>query len=356
MKEQRFRVLLDVLRRMDLDACIIKGMDNIFYLSGFRGSEGSLLVTQGDVLLLTDARYTTHAREVACEGVTVTEITPRNNILKTLCERYGVRRLGFDSFHTTYHVYAKWVEENPGVSLVPLGQEVEDIREQKEPEEIDAIRRAIDVATHAFNAVLERLAPGMTEREVANELDYAMRRLGADAPSFDTIVASGARAALPHANPTDKKLVAGETVIIDFGCSIGGYVSDETCTLSVGTPSERMLEIHSVVRKAQEKGIASVRSGMPVRELDTIVRGFIEECGYGDYFRHGTGHGVGVAVHEAPAISVNTNGLLQENMVITIEPGIYVPHEGGVRLEDMVLVCQDRGEVLTRLRKDLFEV
>jgi Xaa-Pro aminopeptidase len=355
MREKRLNRVLHVMKQMDVDAVIIKGMDNIYYLTGFRGSEGSLLVTKGDPVLLIDFRYLTHAAEVT-KGVTIVEIKDKENPLAILSERYGIKRLGFDSFNTTYQIYERWKEAVPKIEFVPIGAELESIRAQKEPEEILAIQRAIQLATEAFTLMLGKIAPGRTEKQVAAELDHAMRSLGAEGPSFETIVASGARAALPHAQPTNKALQKGETVIIDFGCHLEGYTSDETCTITLGEPDQKLQDIYVVVDKARRKGIQAVRAGVPVRELDALVRGTIEEHGFGEYFRHGTGHGLGIAVHEAPAITAKTDTLLEENMVITVEPGIYIPHVGGVRMEDVVLVGENGGEVLTRLRKDLLQV
>lgn len=354
MREKRLGRVLEILEQEDLHACLLRNMDNIFYLTGFRGSEGTLLVTKGDVVLLTDSRYTTYAREVT-SGCIVMETRGKDQTLESLFQRYGITRAGFDGYHTVYQVYQAWKDGSPGIDFVPLSGSIESIRRCKEPEEILAVRRAVSIATDAFAAIFEIIAPGRTEKEIAGELDCTMRRLGADSPSFETIVASGPRAALPHGQPTDRALQAGETVIIDFGCQVGGYCSDETVTVSVGKPSKEMREIGDIVRDAKEKGLQTVRVGLPVQELDMVVRGFVEERGYGEFFRHGTGHGVGIAVHEAPAVTMKTEGLLEENMIITIEPGIYIPNVGGVRLEDMVLVTEEGGEVLTRLRKDLIE-
>lgn len=352
MKEERLKRVFDILEQRGLHSCVLKGMDNIFYLTGFRGSEGTVLVTKGDVLLLTDSRYTTYAREVAA-GCTVVETSGKNGTLTGLFERYGITKAGFDSHHTMHHTYHFWKEHNPKVEFVPLTNDIESIRQCKEPEEVLAIRKAIEIATEAFSVTLGKIVPGRTEKEITNELEYAMRRLGADAPSFETIVASGPRAALPHAHPTDRVIGQGETVIVDFGCQVDGYCSDETCTVSVGELSKEIREIYEIVHDAKQKGVQAVRAGLSVRALDMIVRGYIEDKGYGDYFRHGTGHGVGIAVHELPTVTVNGEGLLEENMIVTIEPGIYLPGVGGVRLEEMVLVTQNGGEVLTKLRKDL---
>ncbi len=355
MRENRLNNVREILERCDLHACIIKGMDNISYLTGFRGSEGTLLVTKGDVVLLTDSRYTTYARETT-RNVIVVETKGKGQTLGTLFERYGITRTGFDSYHTVFETYRTWKEDTPDAEFVPLGEEIESIRRCKEPQEIASIKKAIDIATQAFTRIYDKITPGRTEREIANELDYEMRRLGADAPSFETIVASGPRAALPHAHPTDKVLESGEMVIVDFGCQRDGYCSDETCTLSLGEAKGEMKKIYGIVQTAKQKGIEAVKAGLPVQELDMVVRGCVEEAGYGEFFRHGTGHGIGVAVHEFPAVTVRSQGLLEENMIITVEPGIYIPHVGGVRLEDMVLVTENGGEVLTHLRKDLYNL
>ena len=355
MREKRFSRVLDVMARLSLNACLIRGMENIYYLTGFTGSEGSLLVTRGDVVLMTDFRYITYAKEVTT-GITLVEIRPGDDTLPGLCSRYGIRRLGFDAFHTTYQVYQELKETMADVELVPAGKDIEEIRACKEPEEIDIMRQALGIATEAFNVVYPTITAGRTEKDIANELDYTMRRLGADEPSFETIVASGPRAALPHARPENRAVQAGEVVIIDFGCRFGGYCTDETCTVGIGRVEGRMKEVHEVVNEARKKGIEKAQAGVPVRDLDAVVRGFIEEAGYGEFFKHGTGHGVGVAVHEAPAISGRTDGILEENMVVTIEPGIYLPNAGGVRLEDMVLIGSKGGQVLTQLRKELLQI
>jgi Xaa-Pro aminopeptidase len=355
MREKGIARVAEIMGDMNLDACILRGMDNIFYLTGFRGSEGALVVTRGDVILLTDSRYITHAME-ATKDVKIVELQPRTNTLSGICEKYAIHSMGFDGVHTTYDVYARWKEHLTGVEMTPLPAAIEAIRAVKEPEEIEAIKKAVRCATDAFNETFERIRPGITEKEIARDLDYAMERHGADSPSFATIVASGPRTALPHAEPTDKRLREGEAVIIDFGAQVEGYCSDETCTLSVGEPNDKIHEILSIVKDALDLGLKSIKAGMPAGDLDMIVRGFIGERGYGEYFGHGLGHGVGVAVHEAPTVSTQSGGLLEANMIFTVEPGIYVPHLGGVRLEDMVLLEEDRTTILTHIRKDMLKI
>ncbi len=276
MREKRVSRVVEILERQELRACIIKGMENIFYLTGFRGSEGSVLVTRGDVVLLVDSRYITYAQGVA-QGCVVLETKGKDGIMESLFQRYGITRTGFDSYHTTFETYRTLRDGSPSVEFVPLANDIESVRQCKEPEEVLAMQKAISIATRAFTAVFEKIVPGRTEKEIANDLDYAMRSFGADEPSFETIVASGPRSALPHGQPTDKTLEAGEVVIIDFGCRVDGYCSDETCTISLGQTSKQLQEIHEVVRDAKQKGLDAVRAGLPVRELDMIVRGFIEE-------------------------------------------------------------------------------
>lgn len=355
MREKRVEKVFALLNTIGLDACLLKGMDNIFYLTGFRGSEGTLLVTKGDVFLMTDFRYITYAQEVT-HGLKIIELWDTNNILGDICNQYDIRKIGFDSLRTPFFAYKKWSEAVKNVELVPLDNTIEEIRKNKEPEEVDRIIKAIDIATKAFAEVFEGIHPGLTEKEIANELDYAMRRFGAEGPSFPTIVASGPRAALPHAEPSEKQIREGEAVIIDFGAQVDGYCSDETCTLSIGEVNGKIQDIFAIVSNAKQLVLDKIKVGMAIKEVDMMVRGYIEEAGYGDFFRHGTGHGVGIAVHESPAINSTGEGLLEEGMVITIEPGVYIPNLGGVRLEDMVLITADAPRVLTRIRKDMLHI
>ena len=351
MRENGIEKVRSIIDEAGLDACVLKGMDNIFYLTGFRGSEGSLVVTRGDVLLLTDSRYIIHATE-ATKDIKVLEVSPRSNTLAEICGKYGIRKLGFDAVHTTYDAYARLGESLKPVELAPLPNKIEAIRALKEPEEVEAIKKAIRIATEAFLETYETIAPGRTEREIAYDLDCAMRRRGADSPSFSTIVASGPRAALPHGEPTDKELKDGEVVIIDFGAQVNGYCSDETCSILLGEVSDKIREIFSIVKEAKDLGISRITPGMAAHKLDGIVRDFITRKGYGEYFRHGVGHGVGVAVHETPAVTTQVSDLLLPDMIFTVEPGIYVPHLGGVRLEDMVLLEEHGTTVLTQILKD----
>jgi Xaa-Pro aminopeptidase len=350
MRENRIAMVLNIIEDMDLGACVLRGMENIFYLTGFRGSEGTLVVTREGLFLLTDFRYITYARE-ATRDIQIVEIRLLKQSLSELCREHGIKKMGFDSFHTTFNMYQTWKDALQDILFVPLGNRIEEIRKLKEPEEIESILKAVRIATNAFSEVFEKPAQGRTEKEVANDLDFTMRRLGADCPSFNTIVASG-----PHAEPTDRPILRGETVIIDFGAQVNGYCSDETCTISAGRTNGKMEEVFSVVNNARMFALANIKVGLSIKEFDGIVRGFIKDAGYGDFFRHGVGHGIGIAVHEAPAINSSAEGIFEENMVVTVEPGIYIPEQGGVRLEDMVLLTAKGPQVMTKIRKDTLTI
>ncbi len=352
MREKRVSRVRAIVEDMGMDGCVLRGPDNVFYLTGFRGSEGTLLVTGRSLFLITDFRYVTYARE-ATEGVEIVELKDRKNPLAELCNDLAVKRLGFDGTHTPFSLYERWKETMKDVELLPLREEIEEIRRCKEAGEIGTIRKAVAIATRAMEDTLKALRPGMRERDVCNELEYRLKGLGAEGPSFPTIVAAGPRAALPHAEPSDRIIGEGETVIMDFGAKVDGYCSDETCTVVLGDVPGEILRIHGVVNDARKRGVEAVRPGLKAKEIDAIVRGIIEEAGYGRFFGHGTGHGVGIAVHEAPSVNSSGEMVLEENMVLTVEPGIYIPDVGGVRLEDLVLVTADGGEILTGIPKDM---
>lgn len=354
-RQARIERIQKLIEEAGIDGCVLKGMDNIFYLTGFRGSEGTLLVTRGDVILIVDFRYITHAKEVT-RDISIVELKQKQDALYDMCKKYGISQLGFDGAHVPYNTYRSWADNLPGINLVPMSNAVEEIRKIKEPGEIEAVMKAIAAATQAFTDIMGLIRPGNTERNIADELDHAMRGRGAQGPSFPTIVASGPRGALPHAEPSDRKFEAGDTVIIDFGALVDGYCSDETVTVCLGDIPDKMKEVYSIVDDARKLGIDNALSGKAVKQLDDIVRGYIEERGYGDFFRHGVGHGVGIAVHEAPGINSVATGILEENMIVTIEPGIYLPNIGGVRLEDMVLITAGKARVLTGIRKDMMNL
>jgi Xaa-Pro aminopeptidase len=343
-----------VMRRTKVDAIIFWSLENIRYLCGFTGSDGVLIVSGQERTFLSDSRYEEQMRtevrdatykkyEQKIEGVT--------RFLKSL----PVKRLGFESAAMPYESYQKLAERLPRVSFIPLAEEIRGMRARKDPAELEKIQRAIRIATDSFADTSSRWVPGIRERVAAEFLECRMRRRGGEKPAFDTIVASGPRGALPHGKASDKRMQKKETVVVDFGVCFQGYYSDETKTLILGKPDAEQRRIYTTVRRAQEKALKTVRPGGSVRRIDAAAREVIARAGYGKFFGHGTGHGVGLAVHEEPSISPRGRGVVEEGMVFTVEPGIYIPGWGGVRLEDMVLVTGQGYEVLTQLSKDLKE-
>lgn len=352
MYEGRLEKLRRILLSKELDALILRCPENIYYFSGFRGSEGLLLVSMDESILVTDFRYMTYAKE-ELKGIKVLEKTKEKNPVYAIIEESNFKRVGFEAMHTPFSVYSEWKERIKGVELLPLGNEIEKIRGIKEPGELDLMLRAVSIAEEALIEVLDNLKPGRTEKEIAIEIDLAMMRKGAESPSFETIVASGERSALPHARPSDKVLKSDEVVIIDFGAKYEGYCSDETVTVFLGEPPPLIRRLREIVSEAKNMALLAIRDGVEARTIDSIVRSFIEKEGFGAYFGHGTGHGIGLSVHELPSINETSDGILESQMVVTIEPGIYIPKVGGVRLEDMVLVGEGHSTVLTKLNKEL---
>jgi Xaa-Pro aminopeptidase len=348
------RAVEKVMARTKVDAIIFWSLENIRYLCGFTGSDGVLIVTGQGRTFLSDSRYEeqmrVEVRDATCEKYKQ-KIAGVARLLKSL----PVKRLGFESAAMPYESYQKLREKLPRMSFIPLAEEIRGMRARKDAAELEKIRRAIQIGTDSFGDASSRWQPGIRERVAAEFLECRMRRRGAEKPAFDTIVASGPRAALPHGKPTDRRMQKKETVVVDFGVCFQGYHSDETKTLILGKPDAAQRRIYTAVRRAQEKAMKAIRPGVSVRRIDEAAREVIARAGYGKFFGHGTGHGVGLAVHEEPSISPRGRGVVEEGMVFTVEPGIYLPGWGGVRLEDMVLVTARGCEVLTRLSKDLKE-
>ncbi|MBT0894980.1 Xaa-Pro peptidase family protein [Geobacter hydrogenophilus] len=338
--------------KQDVDAILFFNLSNVRYLAGFTGSDGVLVVGRDSCWFLTDSRYTTQAaREVT--GCPTVEYRVKLDGIAELCAGQGFRRVGFEAEHTTVALLSALTAKVPGVEFVPLGEELAPLRIVKDADELDLLAETARIASEALLASLDGLKPGVVEREYALDLEFAMRRAGADDKSFDFIVASGERGALPHGRASTKVIGAGELVTIDFGAIYGGYHSDETVTVCVGEPDARQREIYGIVKGAHDRALAAVRPGVSFKELDAIARGFIEERGYGAFFGHGLGHGVGLDVHEKPVVSPRGEGVAEEGMVFTIEPGIYIPQWGGVRIEDTVAVTGNGYRLLTRVPKEL---
>ena len=335
-----------------LDAILITDLRNVRYLCGFSGSDGALLVTRAGFWFLCDSRYTAQAGAEVLEAE-VRECSVRLEGLAALVAENGIVRLGFEASRTTVSDYRKMSDRLACAELVEIGPAFEEIRSRKDRTEIESLKAVATLASRAFSDVLEFIRPGISEADVALELELGMRRMGADGRAFDFIVASGVRGGMPHGRASNKLISSGELVTIDFGALKNGYHSDETVTVACGEPGNREKEIHQIVLEAHDLAVESVTPGMSCRALDAVARDYIVNNGYGAYFGHGLGHGVGLDIHEKPTVSPRSDSVLEEGMVITIEPGIYIPGFGGVRIEDTLLVTADGYQILTTADKRL---
>jgi Xaa-Pro aminopeptidase len=334
------------------DALIYLGLPNIRYLAGFTGSDGALVLSRHDGWFLTDSRYTVQASQET-NGVKVREYRGKLEGIADLLKEMRAERVGFEAEHTTVAFHKALVEALPGMGLIPVGGELDDPRMAKDDAELGLLQKTAELASSAFLSILENIRPGALERDIALALEFAMKRGGADEKSFDFIVASGPRGALPHGKAGDRAVGPGELVTIDFGAVCRGYHSDETVTVAVGAPDARQKEIYGIVKDAHDRAMDAVKPGISLKELDAKARGYIEGKGFGKFFGHGLGHGVGLEVHERPVVSFRSEGVATEGMVFTIEPGIYIPDWGGVRIEDTVIVTSDGCRPLTRVPKEL---
>ncbi|MBZ5552536.1 MAG: aminopeptidase P family protein [Acidobacteriia bacterium] len=342
------------LEELKLDAILITHLPNIFYLTGFTGSSAALLVFRHSAVFLTDGRYTAQAtREV--KGIRIG--WSRNGLMPeaaSVVTKHGARRVAFESRHITHDMY-RWLKRalRSRSQLAPCIDWVEELRAVKTSEEVAKIRASLRTVMTAFEETLPMVRPGIRERELSAELEYRMKRHGAQKVSFDLIVASGPRSALPHGIASERRVRRNEFLVFDLGAILRGYSSDFTRTVYVGRPSARAREIYKTVAESQECAIAGIGAGVPAAQIDHLARNVIERKGYGKNFVHSTGHGIGVEVHEAPLIGARSTAVLRAGQVITVEPGIYIPHFGGVRIEDMVVVG-DRGcRNMTETTKDL---
>lgn len=347
-----------VLAEKNLDAILVSDGFNMRYNSGFCGATGYLYLTVEKKILLTDFRYTTQALQEAADFEVVEisgEMGYGEHIARLMTEG-NVKRIGFEDQHMIYADFAELKEKTPKAEWVGLGESLNRLRCIKEEWEILRIAQAEEIGTLAFERILGELRPGVTELSIAAKLDYYMRELGAEGNSFDTIVASGFHSAMPHAIPSDKKLEEGDFVTMDFGCRFQGYCSDMTRTVVIGKASEKQKEIYGIVLEAQLAALSELCVGKTGKEIDGIARKIIADAGYGDCFGHGLGHSVGLFIHEDPRLSMKYEGVLQENVTMTVEPGIYVPDFGGVRIEDLVVIEKNGCRNLTRADKKLLEL
>jgi Xaa-Pro aminopeptidase len=355
--EQRRARLRDLLAERGLAAMLVSSLVNVRYLTGFVGSNGALLLSTDsgtDCLLATDSRYA-EAAGLTCPDVELLVERDTGPALAAMAERRGLSLLGFESHQVTVDGLRDLERAGPGLELRRSDRAVEVLRAVKDADEIEALRSACAVGDSAFAEVLPGIRVGLTERGLAADLEHWMRTYGSEAPSFDTIVATGPNAAVPHHRPTDRPIGSGDFVKIDFGAVVDGYHADMTRTVIVGPPADWQRDLYVLVAAAQQAGVDAVLDGVATADVDVAARTVIEVAGMGDAFIHGLGHGVGLEIHEAPALGTGSAGTIATSMVLTVEPGVYLPGRGGVRIEDTLVVTgpESPAEALTLTTREL---
>jgi Xaa-Pro aminopeptidase len=357
---------MDTARRIDqlrshfvaerIDALLVTSATNIRYLTGFTGSAAIAVVTSSDFVLVTDGRYATQAprqlSESGCGARVEISSTDQREIITGVITSGKISAVGLEADHVTWSAQQKYGSDwFPGLNLVATKGMIEKIRRSKDAGELARIEAAAMIADAALASLRSSLNDGPTELEFAGELDATMRRFGATKPSFETIVASGPNSALPHSRPTGRRITEGDLVVIDFGAVVDGYCSDMTRTIAVGEIDDTSSRMIEVVAAAQAAGVAAVRPGIAAREVDATCRRIIDDAGWAAAFSHGTGHGVGLDIHEAPGVGSTSDATLAVGDVVTVEPGVYLPAHGGVRIEDTVVVTPEGCRPLTHSTK-----
>lgn len=352
-KVARFK---EALKQEEVDAIIISKPTNRRYLSGFTGSSGVLLLSKSRDYLITDFRY----KEQGCKQAKGFEVIQyEESLVKSLQEiiqKLSLKRVGVEKDTVTLDTYQEYVENIKEADFIPVGDYCSGLRQIKTREEIVLLKKAISLADAAFLHIREFVRVGQTEKEVAAELEYYMRKLGAEKNAFDTIAASGVRSSLPHGLASNKVIKKGDFVTLDFGAVYEGYHSDMTRTLIMGQPDAKQSKIYNTVLTAQTEAERKIKPGMTGKEADSIAREIIEEAGYGEHFGHSLGHAVGLDIHEKPFLSPRDDSVLKAGVVVSVEPGIYLPDWGGVRIEDLVLITPQGCEVLTKSPKNINEM
>lgn len=349
MNGSRLKALYASMDQAGVDALLVSSWPNVTYVSGFRGDESWALVSPKGNYFITDSRYTEQARKEAA-GFTLIERDRRtlSDILKDVVRKRRIRKLGFES-HIVTHAFSQALAKNVGAAKIrPTRGLIEKLREIKDSKEVSLLSKTADIAVKGFHYIRKYAKPGMTEREIQAKLEYYTKCIGSEKPAFDMIIAAGPRASMPHCQSNHTRVKANSSVLVDMGTVYGGYHSDLTRSIFLGRMSALFKKIHGIVWDAQRAGIAKAAPGVRCSEVDAACRDHIRKMGYDKYFGHSTGHGVGLEIHEGPTVSARSETVLRPGMVITVEPGIYLPGRFGVRIEDMVLITDKGNEVLTR--------
>lgn len=347
----RISKVKEALKVKNTDAFLVTKPENKFYISGFSSSNYYILLTESKDYLLTDFRYIESA-QVLSDTFEIVRIDNEYTALKFIKEK-NFDALGIEYKSITFDFYNDLIEKSKTITTISCDNVIEEIRTIKEAWEIDKITRAAEIANKGFIHILDFIKPGVTEKQIAMELEFFLKKNGADDLSFDTIVASGKNGAMPHAIPSNKNVENGDFITMDFGVLLDHYCSDMTRTIAVGRVSERQKEVYNFVLKAQETSLSEIQIGVSTSYLDSIARNIINDAGYGEYFGHGLGHGVGLEIHEAPTLNQSSSETIKANMLVTIEPGIYIPDAFGVRIEDLAIVGESDIIIVTKVDKKL---
>ncbi|WP_442596542.1 M24 family metallopeptidase [Neobacillus sp. D3-1R] len=353
MQQKRLEKLRKKMQETGVDAVFVSSVENRYYFSNFRGSAGALFITENHAILLTDFRYVDQAKKEASLFEVINHNRELFSYVKRLVETHHVQTLGIEYESLPVEEFLAVKEAVPSVSLEKVDHLYYDIRMIKDEQEIEYLRQGVSYCDQAFEHILSFIRPGMTEMEVGLELEFFMRKAGAEGIKANHVIASGERSSLPHGQATDRVIQVGDFVKMDIGARVKGYYSDFTRTVVVGEPSEKQLEIYNIVKKAQLAALKEIGPGKVCSELDEVARSIIRDAGYGDNFGHSLGHSIGLAVHEKPAMRYGDQTVLQPGMVITVEPGIYIPGFGGVRIEDFVVITENGYRNLTTATKEL---
>lgn len=344
----RIDLLRAELKKLNISAMLITSYENYRYFSGFTGSNCDLVISEKDAVLITDGRYTEQATLQAPDFTVISKQGTQTRLIAETLTAFNGCAVGYETMKVTDFTLSKLKEELPKINWTPILNFALSRRAVKDESELFCIRKAVKIADDALAALVPEIKAGMTEREIAALLEYNMAKLGSEKCAFDTIVSSGVRTSMPHAGPTDKKVALGDMITIDFGACLGGYMSDITRTLWLGEPDSQLKDIYFAVDNVQKACTKKVAPGIPTKEIDAFQRDEFEKLGLSDYICHSLGHGVGLEIHESPTLSRLSEDVLKPGMVITVEPGLYVPGVGGVRIEDTVLVTETGFEVLTQ--------
>jgi len=353
MQQQRIANLRTVMSSRNIDAVWIVSPENRYYFSGFRGSAGNLLLTLDQCFLFTDFRYTEQA---AAQAPLFEIVQHKQNMLPLLCEyikKLSGARIGFEQEKATAGEYLEFRRALPAAELVSFDQAIDELRMIKDETEIECIRQGEAICDQAFSHILKFIRPGVSELDIGLELEFFMRRAGAEGIKANHVIASGERSALPHGQATSRTLKAGDFVTMDYGARVNGYYSDFTRTVVIGQPSVEQRDIYRIVKEAQAAALAAIGPGKVCAEMDEVARSIIRQAGFGDCFGHSLGHSIGLAVHEKPVMRSTDKSVLKPGVVISVEPGIYVPGFGGVRIEDLIVITADGFVNLTGATKEL---